>query len=65
MDARSLIVESQVRKLVNEEGKMLTEEFLAQLQGHIRKKIIQACRTHNGGKKKLDATLAIHCGISA
>jgi hypothetical protein len=57
------IVESKVKKLIREQGKIPGKEFLLALDIFVAVKIKQACKVHNGGKKTLDATVAGYAGI--
>lgn len=48
---------SAVRRLVREQGKRCSQEFLVALDDLVRRKITAAASIHNGGRKTLDATL--------
>lgn len=52
-----------VRSIAREEGKQLSEEFLELFDHFVAKKVRQACAVHNGGKKRVDATIAGFVGI--
>jgi hypothetical protein len=54
--ATYLLNNAKVRRLAHEHGKRVSEEFLAQLEGWLRRKIEAACKVHNGGKKTLDTS---------
>jgi hypothetical protein len=53
-----------VRALAHELGKWPSQEFLRALDQHISNRVRAACAVHNGGRKKLDATVAGFVGIT-
>lgn len=57
------IQRTAVRKLVGESGKRCSEEALVHLDEWIHRKIQQACRAHNGGRKTIDACVLGQVGI--
>ena len=57
------IQRTAVRKLVGETGKRCSEEALVHLDEWIHRKIQQACRAHNGGRKTIDACVLGQVGI--
>ncbi|MBE0571968.1 MAG: hypothetical protein IH618_10530 [Ignavibacteriaceae bacterium] len=56
--------QSQVRKLANKHNRRVGKDFLVMLDAMIERKVIQACKTHNGGKKTLDQDIAIYIGVT-
>jgi len=54
------VVQSAVRALIKENGKRCSEEFLLALDDLVRRKVVAACKQHNGGIKTLDATVLGH-----
>jgi hypothetical protein len=61
--ATFLLNHAKVRRLAKENGKRISPEFMAQLEGFLRRKIAAACAVHNGGRKTLDASIAGYVGI--
>jgi len=57
------IVKSHARKFVQDRDKRLGSDFLQELDRFIERKLLECCRTPNGGKKTLDATVANFRGI--
>jgi len=53
-----LLIASAVRAIAKEHGKQVKPEFLEEINRRVTNKIIQACQVHNGGRVKLDATIA-------
>jgi hypothetical protein len=49
-----------IRKLIKSHGKRTSTEFLASLDRWVADKVADACKEHNGGKKTLDAALALY-----
>ena len=49
-----------IRKLIKSHGKRTSAEFLASLDRWVEDKVTTACKEHNGGKKTLDASLALY-----
>jgi hypothetical protein len=49
-----------VRKLVKSHGKRTATEFLIALDRFVQAKVEDSCKEHNGGKKTLDAALALY-----
>lgn len=60
---KPIIKESAVRKIAKHYGRRVSKEFLQQLNGFVLSKVRDACITHNGSKKTLDATIAAFNGI--
>ncbi|WKZ71142.1 MAG: hypothetical protein QY331_07740 [Melioribacteraceae bacterium] len=58
------INQTNIRKLVNSQGKRAGKDFLLQLDIMIENKVKQACEIHNGGKKTLDESIATYIGIN-
>ena len=56
----SYLVESKVRKFVNENGKQITSCGLHAIEIKLVEYISRLCRTHNGGRKRIDADL-VNC----
>ena len=56
---------STVKALIRKNGKRPGRQFLMALDRFIERKVISACRVHNGGKKTLDAAVAGYVGIAA
>lgn len=54
----SLLNVKQIKKLAKENNKRVGKDFLHALECDVNNHIIRACKTHNGGKKTLDGTLA-------
>jgi hypothetical protein len=52
-----------VSKLIRENDRRAGEDFMIHLDEWLHRKIIQACKTRNGGKITLDVTMAGHVGI--
>ena len=55
---------SQVRKLANQHDRRAGKDFLTLLDAMFERKVIQACKVHNGGKKTLDQDTAIYTGVT-
>jgi hypothetical protein len=58
------INKTNIKKLVNAQGKRAGKDFLFQLDLMIERKVIKACSVHNGGKVTLDKDFAHYVGIS-
>ncbi len=58
------INKTNIKKLVNAQGKRAGKDFLFQLDLMIERKVIKACSVHNGGKKTLDSSVASYIGIN-
>jgi hypothetical protein len=57
----SFIKSSAVRKEVRlVHGKRVSKDFLEALDRMVQRKVREACKEHNGGKKTLDASLAAY-----
>lgn len=52
--------QAAVRKLIKENGKRSSQEYLLALDDLVRSRTNAACRVHNGGKKTLDASVLGH-----
>lgn len=52
--------QAAVRKLVKENGKRSSQEFLLALDDLVRSRTNAACRVHNGGRVTLDASVLGH-----
>lgn len=52
--------QSAVRKLVKENGKRSSAEFLMALDDLVRSRVNAACKVHNGGRATLDASVLGH-----
>lgn len=52
-----ILVTSKVRAIAKAHGKRVSKEFLAELDRRVTNKIVAACKTHNGGRVTLDATI--------
>ncbi len=52
-----IIVTSKVRALAKANNKRVSKEFLAELDRRVTNKVLAACKTHNGGRVTLDATI--------
>lgn len=52
--------QSAVRQLVKQNGKRSSSEFLLALDDLVRSRVNAACKTHNGGRVTLDATVLGH-----
>ena len=48
----------QIKTLAKEYDRRVGKAFLEELNRHVEQKIISACKTWNGRKKTLDATIA-------
>ena len=59
----ALINSKAVKDLIKANDRRAGASFMAALEAHIESKILAACRTHNGGKKTLDRTIASVVGI--
>lgn len=59
----SVLVHSAIKKVIHEEGKQCTSEFLSLLEFFVVKKVREACKVHNGGATRLDASVAGYVGI--
>lgn len=59
----ALLKKDGVRRFAREHGKRLGKDFLRELDGFVEEKVRAACDVHNGGKKTLDATVAVFVGI--
>jgi hypothetical protein len=53
----SYIVESKVRKFINENGKQITRCGLHAIEIKFVEFLAKLCRTHNGGRARIDAGL--------
>jgi len=53
-----MLIASAVRAIAKEHGKQVKPEFLEELNRRVTNKVIAACKVHNGGRVKLDATIA-------
>ena len=49
------VQKSKVKALVNKQGKRCGDDFLLALDDVVRRKVLNACRVHNGGRKTLEA----------
>jgi hypothetical protein len=63
MNRKSILNKSLVRHHAKVKGKRVSKEFLFALDCFVRRKIDEACETHNGGKKTLDTAVATYNGI--
>jgi hypothetical protein len=52
-----------IKQLAKAGGRRVGSDFLFALDSLVRRKVEAACRTHNGGKKTLDATIAGFVGV--
>jgi hypothetical protein len=52
--------QSAVRKLVKENGKRCSGEFLLALDDLVRSRVVAATKVHNGGRVTLDASVLGH-----
>lgn len=57
------IQRTAIRKLVGENGKRCSEEALMHLDEWIGRRVIQACKAHNGGRKTIDACVLGQVGV--
>lgn len=57
------VVASAVKKLVKENGKRCSAQFLEALERHVERVVTNAAKYHNGGKKTVDIEVAAYCGI--
>lgn len=55
--------QTAVRQIIREEGKQASPEFFDLLNHFVERKIREACKVHNGGRKRLDASVAGYVGI--
>jgi hypothetical protein len=60
---KPIIKESAIRKIAKHYGRRVSKEFLNQLNQFVLSKVRDACITHNGSKKTLDAAVAGFNGI--
>ncbi len=54
---------SVVRKFLKEKERRVSPSFLYALDAFVQKKLDEAAKVHNGGKKTLDAEVAGFVGI--
>ena len=54
------IRESGIRKILKEEGKRASKEYMHELDLELYKIVRRCCRVHNGGKKTVDLTVLSH-----
>lgn len=59
----ALLNQKAVKTLAREHNRRVGKDFIAALECHIERKVVAACREHNGGKVTIDASLATHVGL--
>ena len=49
-----------IKRIAKAHGKRVGKDFLSALDAYLHRKVEDACREHNGGRKTLDSALAAY-----